>query len=434
MSSRNFSLHSILEKACLLLLLKMMFSSAMISAKGLSHARFNRFSSGKALLGSIASQTRKFSSFSSESHHSAVNETLPASTKERIEALAHALQVENSSHLYDVTNLWSNPIVSRLNGLYAKNQSVSEEYMHKVLDLSTELMYSFPNIVDVQLHQDPATKEKVGTLNICGDTHGQYDDFSQIFGDAIGGAPSESNRFLFNGDIADRGPKAIEIFTTLLTMKLINPNAIHILRGNHETKEMTNSYGFRKEVLQKYGPKTLQKFHQFFTSLPFGAVAEKTLFVVHGGLGPQSVHMTIDEINKINRRQDGDNHEVVEELLWADPRDHVDTFATNHDRGGGILFGPKVTSFFLQKNDLHLLVRSHEMQDHGYAVHHNQQCITIFSAPNYCGTCRNKGAILKLSKTDDASETSDKPKLQLSLVQFDAKFPPKRASPSPFSQ
>jgi serine/threonine-protein phosphatase 5 len=429
MNLRICLVHSVLVKACLLLLLKIMLSSALISAKGLSNVRFNRFSAGKALLGSIASQTRKFSSLPSDHPHGALNQTLPASTKERIEALAHALQVENSSHLYDVKHLWSNPIVSRLNELYANNQRVSEEYMHKVLDLSTELMYSFPNIVDVQLHQDPVTNEKTGTLNICGDTHGQYDDFTQIFGDAIGGAPSESNRFLFNGDIADRGPKAVEIFTTLLTMKLINPNAIHILRGNHETKEMTNSYGFRAEVLKKYGPTTLEKFHKFFTSLPFGAVAEKMMFVVHGGLGPQSVHLTIDEINRINRRQDGDNNEVVEEFLWADPRDHVDTFAANHDRGGGILFGPKVTSYFLQKNNLHLLVRSHEMQDHGYSVHHNQQCITIFSAPNYCGVCKNKGAILKLAKTDNASASADTPKLQLSLVQFDAKHPPKRSSP-----
>ena len=32
------------------------------------------------------------------------------------------------------------------------------------------------------------------------------------------------------------------------------------------------------------------------------------------------------------------------------------------------------------------VVRSHEVKDEGYEVHHNGKCITVFSAPNYwCG-------------------------------------------------
>jgi serine/threonine-protein phosphatase 5 len=56
-------------------------------------------------------------------------------------------------------------------------------------------------------------------------------------------------------------------------------------------------------------------------------------------------------------------------------------------------------------------VRSHEVQQQGYNVHHDGKCITIFSAPNYCGSERNKGAILKLDGEDE---------LRASIIQFNA--------------
>lgn len=38
---------------------------------------------------------------------------------------------------------------------------------------------------------------------------------------------------------------------------------------------------------------------------------------------------------------------------------------------------------FLKTNNLELLVRSHEVKDDGYEIEHNDQLITVFSAPNY---------------------------------------------------
>ena len=47
--------------------------------------------------------------------------------------------------------------------------------------------------------------------------------------------------------------------------------------------------------------------------------------------------------------------------------------------------GPDVTENFLKKNNLEYVIRSHEVKDMGYEVAHNGKCITVFSAPNYCG-------------------------------------------------
>ena len=44
------------------------------------------------------------------------------------------------------------------------------------------------------------------------------------------------------------------------------------------------------------------------------------------------------------------------------------------------------------------IIRAHEVQEEGYKFHMldregNPACVTIFSAPNYCGQYGNKGAI-----------------------------------------
>lgn len=155
-----------------------------------------------------------------------------------------------------------------------------------------------------------------GKLTIVGDTHGQYNDFAQIFkSKTIGGYPTERNQFVFNGDIVDRGPKAVEILMVLLFAKLLCPSSVHILRGNHESKECTQCFGFEGEVLIKYDREVYDKFLELFNALPIAAVVEKSVFVVHGGIGKHSVNATIEDIDKENRAQK--HSELIDEMLWA---------------------------------------------------------------------------------------------------------------------
>lgn len=82
-------------------------------------------------------------------------------------------------------------------------------------------------------------------LTVCGDTHGQYYDLLNIF--KINGNPSDTNPYLFNGDFVDRGSFSAEVMITLLAWKACNPKAMHLTRGNHETKNMNKLYGFEGE-------------------------------------------------------------------------------------------------------------------------------------------------------------------------------------------
>ena len=55
------------------------------------------------------------------------------------------------------------------------------------------------------------------------------------------------------GDFVDRGAWGLETLAVLAAWKLAAPGAVTLLRGNHESATCTAMYGFRAELVAKYG-------------------------------------------------------------------------------------------------------------------------------------------------------------------------------------
>ncbi|KMZ90630.1 hypothetical protein PVMG_02799 [Plasmodium vivax Mauritania I] len=121
------------------------------------------------------------------------------------------------------------------------------------------------NIKSSVIHVDMTKKSKDTKLIILGDVHGQLNDVLWLFNRF--GLPSSNNIYIFNGDIADRGENATEIFLLLFTFKLSNYDCVIINRGNHECSYMNEVYGFYNEVLSKYDSAVFDLFQGVFELL-----------------------------------------------------------------------------------------------------------------------------------------------------------------------
>mmetsp|Transcript_108063 Transcript_108063/g.170775 ORF Transcript_108063/g.170775 Transcript_108063/m.170775 type:complete len:994 (+) Transcript_108063:69-3050(+) len=249
------------------------------------------------------------------------------------------------------------------------------------------------------------SKGKPGRLIVVGDTHGQLQDVLYIIHEY--GAPTAQNVYLFNGDIADRGPNACEIFFLLFSYFLADPASIFINRGNHEDEDMNSQDeefggGFRDEVSRKYGATYYWGFLEVMKTLPLATVIGDKVFVVHGGLSCKT-DLTLSDISKIDHSTctipsydtEEESEQVWIDLLWADPQDA--NGVKDSARGVGTLFGPDITATFFRNNQpIELMIRSHQLPDDmkGYMFQKGRKCITIFSASNYCGDSGNTGAVL----------------------------------------
>eukprot|EP01083_Nonionella_stella_P315597 1140437_1 len=247
-------------------------------------------------------------------------------------------------------------------------------------------------------------------VTVCGDIHGQFYDLMELF--KVGGFLPETN-YVFMGDYVNRGYFSVETVSLLVALKVRYNKRITMTRGNHESRQITQVYGFYDECLLKYRNSNVWKyFTDLFDYLPLTALIEKQIFCLHGGLSPQID--TLEHIEELDRIQDVPHEGPICDLLWTDPDDRLGWGLV--PKGCGYTFGPDLTEQFNHANGLALISRAHQLVMEGYNWGHDKNLVTLFSAPNYCYKCGNQACIMELDES-----------LEYQFLQFDPAL--ERATP-----
>lgn len=280
---------------------------------------------------------------------------------------------------------------SKIDGIIARlKKSISTEYFQSSVT-SEDLIWLCMSVTKI-VREEPILLRLQPPISICGDIHGQYIDLQRLF--QLGGPVPKTN-YLFLGDYVGRGPNSIETIAYLFALKIKYPNNIWILRGNHETDEISRTDGFFSEFCFRKMEDTWYSFTETFRWLPISAVVGRRIFCVHGGISPLLTN--ISQIEALKRPLDLPESGLVTDLLWSDPAEEGDGWQEN-DRGTSVTYGPDVVDKFLSAHKFDLLCRAHQMATDGFSFPFGecQNCVTLFTAPNYCEQFNNAGALMRV--------------------------------------
>jgi hypothetical protein len=221
-----------------------------------------------------------------------------------------------------------------------------------------------------------------GEALVVGDLHGDLESLIDILqhSNILERIDKSSESILiFLGDYGDRGAYPAETYYTVLKLKLLHPNQIILMRGNHEGPEdlMPSPHDLPDQFQARFGMKWTEAYtaiRALFESLYNAVLVEKRYLMVHGGLAKGA--STVDDMAYAQTLHP--KRSLLEEILWSDPDDSVEETRAS-PRGAGNLFGKSVTDKALAKLNAKILIRGHEPCEDGFKINHGGKVLTLFS-------------------------------------------------------
>jgi len=353
-----------------------------------------------------------------------------------------------------------------------KPEKIAKKF-EKQIPISLNLCMAICKRATAMLREEPNNVQLDGPVTVVGDIHGQFFDLRNLFkqcglpGEIVGDGTlldAEGNplrrTYVFLGDYVDRGNFSCEVLLYLFALKCEFQTHVWLLRGNHESRATSGYFGFQEECERKYGVELFNKCCDAFQAMPLAATVSTPagkFFCLHGGISPNVTELY--QFAEIDRFAEPDMKGFLCDVLWADPvavaheddddeldavdkRQALGSYFPNTLRGCSYRFGLAALQDFLNKNGLVSIIRAHQVQHYGYHYHFQElvrsqlsgkasqvpidqitpPVITVFSAPNYCGTYDNKAAYINIGYPMEAhaNRTPKKPLEAIVPVQFDA--------------
>jgi protein phosphatase len=221
-----------------------------------------------------------------------------------------------------------------------------------------------------------------GEALVVGDLHGDLESLIDVLKGSNFTQKMSQNRdavLIFLGDYGDRGEYSTEVYYTVLKLKLLFPEQVVLMRGNHEGPEdlMASPHDLPMEFRTKFGEKwtgVYAKIRELFSCLYNAVLVKERYLMIHGGL-PSQVK-TIEDLAYAHAAHP--QQRFLEDMLWSDPSEQVRELCAS-PRGAGKLFGERITAEVLRRFDVKILIRGHEPCEDGFRIDHSDKVLTLFS-------------------------------------------------------
>ncbi|MGB9854136.1 MAG: metallophosphoesterase family protein [Candidatus Bathyarchaeales archaeon] len=221
-----------------------------------------------------------------------------------------------------------------------------------------------------------------GEALIIGDLHGNLESLIEILNRNGFLQKMHQNRsavIIFLGDYGDRGSRSVEVYYTILRLKLLFPEQIILMRGNHEGPKDLLAYphDLPFQFQMRFGEEwrtAYDKIRELFECLYNAVLVEERYLMIHGGLPPQA--KTLEDLAYAHSRHP--KEDLLEDMLWSDPNEMIEGVCAS-SRGAGKLFGENITEEVLKRFNVEILIRGHEPCEEGFKINHNGKVLTLFS-------------------------------------------------------
>lgn len=273
-----------------------------------------------------------------------------------------------------------------------------------------QLNLVFDHVKDI-LKEEPTLLKLSAPITLVGDVHGQLYDLRRIFKQC--GDPSK-RKYLFLGDYVDRGFLSLDTITLLFCYKILYPQNIFLLRGNHEFPNVNKFCGFYNSIMKEYNNKSIfDKANEIFEYISLAALINEKVFCSHAGISSKlDSFEQINEIEKpLNLYHVFDNDEkividIIAGILFADTDPKIEYWKKGM-HAFEVFFGCKAVDEFIEKFNLKMVCRGHEVNNEGicYNFPENKSFITVFSAPKFKTFYDNKGAVMHLNENLEYTAT-----------------------------
>jgi len=221
-----------------------------------------------------------------------------------------------------------------------------------------------------------------GQAVVVSDLHGDLESLIQILKETNFLRKMNQNNkaiLIFLGDYGDRGIYSAEVYYIVLKLKLLFPEQVILMRGNHEGPEDLLAYphDLPMQFQARFGEKWSDAYsiiRELFKYLYNAVIVEERYLMIHGGLPPQA--KTLEDLAYAHIKHP--KQRLLEDMLWSDLTETIKQVCES-PRGAGKLFGENITNQALRRFNVKILIRGHEPCRDGFKINHRGNILTLFS-------------------------------------------------------